>query len=249
MDTRRAALLLVLFLASPAACRFGPSGHDNDADGDDDGGFGESGFVENYQKNGMMILTAHAVLASLAFVILFPAGSILIRLGSFQSCWIVHGLFQIFTYAVFVAAVGLGLYMAHSLEYMNQQHVIIGLVLLAVLFIQPFLGAIHHAQFKKLGRRTIWSHAHLWLGRLAITLGMINGGLGLQLATKSPVGIPPHRDIIAYSVVAAVVWVIYVASSVYGESRRGKVRGVDRSVKAEAGRHEHLNNWNNGNTF
>lgn len=96
-------------------------------------------------------------------------------------------------------------------------HPIIGLVVLVVLFFQPALGFIHHVKFKRLGRRTGWSHAHLWIGRTMITLGIINGGLGLQLAGAS------RSSTIAYSVIAAIMWVLWVAAAILGESKRRRV--------------------------
>lgn len=45
---------------------------------------------------------------------------------------------------------------------------------------------------------------------------MINGGLGLKLAGNS------HSGEIAYGVIAAIVWLIYVASIIIGENRRRK---------------------------
>lgn len=82
------------------------------------------------------------------------------------------------------------------------------------MFIQPVLGYIHHSWFKRLQRRTTPSYVHIWLGRAAITLGIINGGLGLQLANAS------QDVIIAYSVIAAVAWLVWLASAIYGEVRR-----------------------------
>lgn len=70
--------------------------------------------------------------------------------------------------------------------------------------------------FKKTGGRTFWSYAHVWLGRILITLAIINGGLGLQLADNSKSGE------IAYGVIAAVVWLVYVASIIIGERKRSK---------------------------
>jgi hypothetical protein len=32
-------------------------------------------------------------------------------------------------------------------------------------------------RFKKTRARQIWSHLHIWNGRVAVTLGIINGGL------------------------------------------------------------------------
>ena len=72
-------------------------------------------------------------------------------------------------------------------------HASIGLVMLIGVFFQPWFGYIHHKIFKrrldainagdtrkKLGR-TIITQVHLWLGRLLITVGVINGGLGIMV--------------------------------------------------------------------
>jgi hypothetical protein len=96
---------------------------------------------------------------------------------------------------------------------MNQYHLVIGMALLVLLIIQPVLGQIYHRNHKALGRRTAVSHAHLWLGRLAITLGVINGGLGFLLAGNTKSGA------IAYSVVAGAFWVIYLGTVVTCEQK------------------------------
>ena len=49
---------------------------------------------------------------------------------------------------------------------------------------------------------------------------MINGGFGFQLAEK--MNLSSRSGKIAYSVVAGVVWVAWVAASIVGEMRRGK---------------------------
>jgi hypothetical protein len=96
---------------------------------------------------------------------------------------------------------------------MTMPHPTLGLIVLGALFFQPVLGWVHHARFKRLKRRTAWSHTHLWLGRIVVTLGMINGGLGLQLAgaTKSA--------IIAYAVIATAVWFLLVICALFGHFR------------------------------
>lgn len=84
---------------------------------------------------------------------------------------------------------------------------------------------MHHLLFKKHLRRTFWSYAHLWLGRIIVTLGIINGGLGLRLARKLPIVGPPGRGaIIGYSAAAGVMWLLYVLAVVLGERRRSRVR-------------------------
>lgn len=96
-------------------------------------------------------------------------------------------------------------------------HPIIGLLILALLLLQPLWGALHHARYKTLGRRTLWSHLHLWTGRLVIPLGMVNGALGLWRSGTS------GTVLISYGVVAGVVWAVWMAFAVVGEVRR---RGV-----------------------
>jgi len=101
-----------------------------------------------------------------------------------------------------------------SFSLINQAHPIIGIVVWVLLIFQPILGLLHHRYFKKYKRRTFWSHAHLWLGRIVITLGIVNGALGLDLANNSQSGL------IAYSVIAAIVWVAWLGAAVYGEITR-----------------------------
>jgi hypothetical protein len=62
------------------------------------------------------MLIAHGVLASLAFVILFPAGAIAIRLASFPGVVWLHAAFQVFAYLIYVAAFGIGVYMANEMD-------------------------------------------------------------------------------------------------------------------------------------
>lgn len=175
------------------------------------------------------LIVAHGVLAALAFVIFFPVGSILIRLGSFRGLWIVHGLFQLFAYVVYLAAFGIGVWMINNIpiNLLHNYHPTIGIVVFVLLFFQPILGFIHHLKFKKYSRRTIWSYGHLWLGRIIITLGMINGGLGLLLASDAPTftGFAASRgQMIVYGVIAGIMWLLWVAAAVYGERRRSASR-------------------------
>jgi hypothetical protein len=81
---------------------------------------------------------------------------------------------------------------------------------------QPILGALHHSNFKKFQTRTAVSYAHIGVGRIAITLGIINGGLGFMLAQNTTSG--P----IAYGIIAGLIWCVYVASIIIGERRRGR---------------------------
>ncbi|KAF2024326.1 hypothetical protein EK21DRAFT_104741 [Setomelanomma holmii] len=216
-------------------------GYDSNDNGDHGygpyGGYGASAsqtFINSRQK----ILIAHGVLAALAFVLFFPVGSILIRLGSFRGVWLVHGIFQLFAYIVYIVAFGLGVWMVNNLpvNLLDTYHPIIGIVVLVLLFFQPILGFVHHVKFRKHKRRTVWSHGHIWLGRIVITLGIINGGLGLLLASNAPTFTafrPTQGQIIAYGVVAGIMWLLWVIAAVVGEQRRAKAPAEIANKEAE----------------
>jgi hypothetical protein len=87
----------------------------------------------------------------------------------------------------------------------------------------PALGVVHHLGFKKSGRRSIISHIHIWLGRCLITLGIINGGLGLQLANNK------RSTLAVYATVAGIFWLMWMLAACFGEVRRmtsGRKRGT-----------------------
>ncbi|KAJ4304675.1 hypothetical protein N0V90_000202 [Kalmusia sp. IMI 367209] len=166
------------------------------------------------------MLIAHGTLAALAFVIFFPFGSIAIRLASFTGVVWFHAAFQLFAYGLYIVAFGLGIHIANEYDLLSESHPIIGIVVFACLFFQPIFGFLHHFAYRKHQSRTAWSHIHLWLGRLAITLGIINGGLGFKLADT--MNLSSRSGMIAYGVVAGVVWLAWVAASIIGERRRAQ---------------------------
>ncbi|KAJ4356927.1 hypothetical protein N0V95_002941 [Ascochyta clinopodiicola] len=162
------------------------------------------------------ILLVHGIFASLAFLVFFPVGAIVMRLGRFNNVLKVHVAVQVFSWLLYIIAFGLGLYYGITGDYMTEAHPIIGIVLVALMVFQPLGGWLHHRRFLRTGQRSVISHGHIWAGRIAIILGMINGGLGLEL------GGVETRYVIAYSVVAGVMGVAYLASIVYGEMARGR---------------------------
>ena len=95
------------------------------------------------------------------------------------------------------------------LQQLNMYHPIIGLVVIGCLLIQPILGYINHVMYARLGKASLWSTAHVWFGRTILTLGIINGGLGLRFAGNTTKGE------IAYGVIACVVWVSWLAVAVW----------------------------------
>jgi hypothetical protein len=146
----------------------------------------------------------------------------MIRLASFPGLWIVHGLFQILGLLLYTVAFGIGIWMTKNFYTLNDAHPIIGIALFALLAFQPMLGFLHHVFFKRHNARTIWSYGHIWFGRIAIILGIVNGGLGLGLAKRTGHMVPPQSAVIGYSVVAGFFGLAYILSAIYGERKRGQ---------------------------
>lgn len=90
--------------------------------------------------------------------------------------------------------------------------------------LQPIFGWLHHMHYVKHQRRGVISHVHIWYGRLLIILGIINGGLGLQMAGS------PTRFVVAYCVVAALMTVMYLCSVTFGIFR--KRRSNNKSINS-----------------
>ncbi|EGP91220.1 unnamed protein product [Zymoseptoria tritici ST99CH_3D1] len=162
------------------------------------------------------ILLAHGVLACVAVVAIFPSGGILIRVASFTGLVWVHAALQLLGYFVYIAAFGLGLWLAKTFKYFGKTHPRIGIVVFALLAFQPVFGFVHHLLFKKQGRRTLVGIVHANTGRVVILLGIINGGLGLKLKGS------PKKDMIAYGVCAGIMGVAYLAAIILGEVKIAK---------------------------
>jgi hypothetical protein len=82
------------------------------------------------------------------------------------------------------------------------------------MIVQPVLGFLHHMYFKKNQTRGVVSYAHIWYGRVIMVVGIINGGLGLQLSGAS------NSFVVAYTVLAAVLGVAYGIAHNIGEYHR-----------------------------
>lgn len=68
----------------------------------------------------------------------------------------------------------------------------------------------------------------MWVGRVVITLGIINGGLGMKLSEVD------RSNEIAYGVIAGLVWVAWMSVvlwSTFGPSRGTRAR--DTGEKSE----------------
>lgn len=90
------------------------------------------------------------------------------------------------------------------------------MVLLGSLAIQPLTELINHLFYRVWPRTIYLGHFHLWFGRLLITVGIIQGGLGFvfsaSLSTSISAGAKGPR--IAYGVVATLVWILYISLAI-----------------------------------
>lgn len=69
---------------------------------------------------------------------------------------------------------------------------------------QPIIGFLQHRHFRNYKARGVFGYMHLWLGRILIVLGVVNGGLGLKLSDEE------GKAKTAYIAIAAVVGSIYI---------------------------------------
>ncbi|KAL9100652.1 MAG: hypothetical protein Q9163_004000 [Psora crenata] len=136
-------------------------------------------------------------------------GAILIRVASFRGLVWVHAAMQF------------------------NGHPIIGTVVIACLYLQPLLGLLNHHLYKKEGNPTIWTTLHIWWGRIIVTLGIINGGLGLMLSDNT------RNGEIAYGVIAGIIWLVWMGIAAWshftGRGSSGRQTGENMSRK---GTHE-----------
>ena len=152
---------------------------------------------------------AHAVIMITVFVILFPSFALALRVFPSSTTVWVHAFLQLFTLALAIAGLGLGISMARDLQLIQTYHPIIGMVVVpSLILFQPAMGLLQHRYFGKSGKKGIFGYLHQWFGRCMIILGIINGGLGFRL-TGVGTSIAPTGAVIAYSVVAGVFGIGY----------------------------------------
>ncbi|EEU36100.1 uncharacterized protein NECHADRAFT_64607 [Fusarium vanettenii 77-13-4] len=165
--------------------------------------------------------TIHGIIMSIVFLIGFPIGSLLMPL---IGKWLVHAGWQIMVFVGMWVGFGVGKIAADKNgQWLNEPHVQLGLAVCILMILQPVLGWLHHRNYVKFQKRTPVSHGHLWYGRVLMIIGIINGGIGLQLASASA-GL-----IAAYSVVGIIVFSLYVAGAVRKEmARRKKSKGMEQ---------------------
>jgi hypothetical protein len=67
-------------------------------------------------------------------------------------------------------------------KHYDSAHQVIGLIILAGLFVQLGLGLVHHSVYVRTNKPTPMGRIHFFLGPFVIILGLINGGVGFNFA-------------------------------------------------------------------
>lgn len=187
---------------------------------------------------------AHACIMSIVFIVLYPLGAISVHLPVSeipflkntyltQKIMAIHAPIQIIAFVMMIGGMALGIRIAHDLDYLNNPvhaHVVIGLLVVSIIIVfQPVLGVLQHRYFKRTGGKSLFAYLHRWIGRGAIALGMINSGLGFQLAETTGIIVPTSSYVRSYVLLGALVC-IWLSLVGFGEfrSRRQKKSAVDR---------------------
>ncbi|KAK3954280.1 hypothetical protein QBC32DRAFT_208105 [Pseudoneurospora amorphoporcata] len=193
-------------------------------------------------------LHVHGIIAALAFVILFPLGSMLIRLLPGRMALFAHAFWQLLTLLVYLAAIGLGIHIIKQRPWLvsdfllpsnkmrtakTNYHPVIGIFVLALLFIQPLVGTFHHKEHKIDRRRGFWSALHLVIGKIAITVGMINGYMGL--ITASEMDNVDQKLKTTYVAAALTLWLLWTALSMWWEWKRHRRERSEKELERALG--------------
>ncbi|KAL7944062.1 hypothetical protein V8C42DRAFT_327628 [Trichoderma barbatum] len=196
---------------------------------------------------------AHACIMSIVFIVLYPLGAISIHLPIDHIPYLritylqkkvmaMHAPIQIIAFVMMIGGMALGIRVAQFVGFLHdpvQAHVVIGfLVVCTIIIFQPALGILQHRHYKRTGGKSKFAYMHRWIGRGAIVLGMINTGLGFQLAQKNVI---IHRSSYVRSyVLLGILVTIWVSLVIYDEFRLRKSAAVaDGGEKGRAQQQEH----------
>lgn len=116
-----------------------------------------------------------------------------------------------------IGAMALGIKVAQDLYLLSNPvhaHIVIGLFVSSlIILVQPAMGILQHLYFKKHAKTSWFGYVHRWVGRGAIILGIINNGLGFQLA-EDDIEVPTSSYIRNF-VIAGLLCFIWVGLVAY----------------------------------
>ena len=84
------------------------------------GGAPSSAAPSASRQHAHNVVIAHAAMASLAFVLLFPVGAIVMRLLNLAGLVWLHAAIQILAYIIYIAAFGMGIWIARSKDLVSE---------------------------------------------------------------------------------------------------------------------------------
>ena len=187
---------------------------------------------------------------SIVFIVLYPLGAISIHLPIehipfLKSTYLkkkvtaMHVPIQVIGLVMMIGAMGLGIKVASYVGFLHspvRAHVVVGLIAVCTIIVfQPMLGILQHRHSKKTGGKSKFAYLHRWIGRGAILLGMINSGLGFQLA-KMNVLVPRSSFIRSYVLLGCFV-TVWFSFIVYDEFRlhrsKGNMDGGEKGAVSE----------------
>ena len=133
----------------------------------------------------LSLMKIHGFMASLA-MLLFPIGVYLLRSPTSKAGFSRHWMMQSIATAMLMFTALSGLY--HSLfvhRHFSSIHQWLGIVLAAAFPSQIYLGILHHRHYVVHRSRSRISYFHIWTGRSAMLLGVLNVYLGCMLGGLS----------------------------------------------------------------
>jgi hypothetical protein len=136
----------------------------------------------------------HGVIMSLAFILVFPTGALLMRLLRKMGV-LFHAGVQSLGLVLAVVGFGTGVYIGRQYNRSRRFgtcHQALGLLVFAALLVQVGLGVMQHRVYRRTKRETMLGVVHRFLGPAIVILGLVNGGLGLDLAGES---FPMRNDV------------------------------------------------------
>jgi Cytochrome domain of cellobiose dehydrogenase/Eukaryotic cytochrome b561 len=119
----------------------------------------------------------HGLLTSLAFLLLYPLGALLLRTSD-PRAFNFHWTTQAFASVLLVLGATLGWVLSRKIELVHQ---LVGLAIVGAVGVQLLLGWRHHVRFLRTKRSggSWMAKGHVWIGRMLMGLGWVNVLLGL----------------------------------------------------------------------